>query len=228
MKRGLRTMAVVVLTGAITAAPLTIVLAGCGRAAVTSPTDRAETYVSKHVATSYEGALPAASQLALGTMLLDGTAIAVTPDQARALLPLWQALRGGSLQGQVEVNAVLGQVERTMTAEQLSAIAAMQLTRDRLLAWAQERGIGLPQSPGGTPGVPAGGGSGEAPEARQTMRAQWQATARAGGAPFGGTPFSGTPSAGWTRRGGFGGADTGQLRFLLDPLIGLLTQRAGS
>jgi len=229
MKRGLKKAVVAVLTVALAVVLVMIILAACSSTATPTPASQAEAYVSSSLDTSYEGALPAATQLMLGTLLLEGTANAVTPEQARTLLPLWKALQGGALQGQAEVNAVLGQIERATTPEQLSAIAAMKLTRDDLMAWGQEHGIDLAQRPGGTPGVPGGGGSGEAPEARQTMRAgfdampeeeraQWMATAQAGGMPAGGRAGP----------GGRAGGGMGQSFILMSPLLELLTQRAGS
>ncbi len=70
----------------------------------------------------------ASTRLSLGTLMLEGTAGAVTPAQAQELLPLWQMLRaleesGTSAPGETE--AVVGQIQATMTAEQLAAIEAM-------------------------------------------------------------------------------------------------------
>jgi hypothetical protein len=244
MKPGLRKTAIGIL-GTLTLAA--IVLAACGTTATPTAASLAEAYVSTNLPTTYEGALPAATQLVLGTFLLEGTSNAVTPDQAKTLLPLWQALQNGAVQGTTEVNAVLGQIERAMTAEQVQAIAALQLTQENMAAWAQERGINLAQGPGmpggtpgagrgGTPGAwprgtPGAGGQGDFnPEARETMRAgfdsmsdeeraQLMATMQAGGMPAGG------PGGGFSGRGG---NDMGEFRFLLPPLIELLTQRVGS
>ncbi len=242
MRRGGKTAAVLLLPAIL----VLLILSGCGGEVTPTPASLAEAYVSTNLDTSYEGALPASTQLLLGTMMLEGTTNAVTPEEARTLLPLWQALQSGAAQGAAEVNAVLGQIERAMTAEQLQAIAALQLTSEDLSAWAQERGMDMgqrPGGPGGTPGAgpwgtpgawprgtpgPGGPGGFGDPQARETMRAgfdamseeeraQLMATMQAGGVP-----------------GGFGGRtgqvriETGQFRFLLPPLIELLTQRAGS
>ncbi len=106
------------------------------------PIATAGVYTSAVLVTSYENALPANSQLALGTLRLEGTKDAVTPAQAKTLLPLWQAIQNGVLQNDAETNAVLKQIEGTMTAEQLAAIAAMQLTTEDMMAYAQENGLG--------------------------------------------------------------------------------------
>ena len=205
------------------------VLAGCGGEQSTPvPVDEGggETYTSDALDMSYPGALSVGSQLALGTLQLEETENGVTPEQATTLLPLWQALQGG-VTVQAEVDAVLRQIEGVMTPEQLEAIAAKQFTRDDL------RGLGMPPGGGGGQGLSPdeqatrqaerGGGEGMPPEAA-TRRAEMEnmseeereamrATAQAGG-------MSGGP-------GGRAGGGPGQFIILLDPLIELLTQRAG-
>lgn len=209
-----------------------------------TPADAAEAYRSAALVDSYENALPASTQLVLGTLLLEGTGNAVTAEQAAALLPLWRALQGGNVQAGAEVNAVLAQIERAMTAEQLQAIASMQLTRDDLTAWAQESGMEMAAPPDGTGAGPGGqGGEGFSPEARETMRAELEsmspeemeqrraemrATAEAGGMAFpegegGFGPGGGGAGSG---RAGADRAGVGQFGFLLQPLIELLTERA--
>ena len=121
-----------------------VVLAGCGAEEATpapADEDTAAAYTSEALGTSYDGALDARNQLMLGTIQLEGMDNAVTPEQATALLPLWQALQGG-VTAQAEVEAVLKQVERAMTQEQLEAIAALQLTQEDLRTWMQEQGLG--------------------------------------------------------------------------------------
>lgn len=216
-----------------------VLLASCGSGAEATPAQNSSAgYISQVLVTSYPGALDVSSQLALGTMKLEGTANAVTPDQAAALLPLWQALQGG-VTAQMEVNAVLAQIERTMTQEQLEAIAAMQLTTDDLAAWAEENGVSMPSAGGPPGGQGMPGGDWEAV----------RATVEAGGGPPGG--FAGTPPAGFPGGQGMsdeqraairatveagggmpaggrpGGAGRGAVNVLIGPLIELLTERAG-
>ena len=212
-------------------------LAGCGGGQAT-PTPESvsiggsETYTSAVLDASYSGALDVDGQLALGTIRLEETENGVTPQQATALLPLWQALQGGTLSGSAEANAVLKQIEGKVAPEQLEAIAAMQLTQDNLRAWAQEQGLSLGISPeeratrqaegGGqesSPGaqVPGsgsgglGGGSGAKGGLSQEEIEQLRATAEASGLSVG------------SRRAGAG---AGQSATLLDQLVELLTQRA--
>ncbi|MBN1953693.1 MAG: hypothetical protein JW900_01475 [Anaerolineae bacterium] len=219
-------------------------LSGCGDSEEATPAGQSggfEWYTSETLDTSYEDALDASSQLALGTLELEGTEYAVTTEQATALLPLWQALQG-TVTAQEEVAAVLRQIERTMSDEQLQAIAAMQLTQESLAAWMEENGMEMPPpgsgGMGSSPGMPeeqqeafratvqAGGGgmgpgggqgigdgTGWSEEQRETFRA----TMEAGGGGIG----SGGPPASGGMRGGRA------VNLLAGPLVDLLTQRAG-
>jgi hypothetical protein len=219
-------------------------LAGCGGGQATAVSEGAgDTYTSAVLVTSYPNALSASGQLALGTLKLEGSESAVTPEQAATLLPLWQALQGG-VTAPAEVNAVLKQIEGTMTTEQLQAIAGMQLTQEDMQAWMQENNIrpgevfsGTMPGQGGTPwpqGTPPAGFGGGPPENgtvspdMATRRAEFgnmsdaerqamRATMEAGGGTFGGP--------GSRQGGGFRGGG-GQFMMLLNPLIELLTQRA--
>jgi hypothetical protein len=180
------------------------VLAGCGGEQA-APVDEggSETHSSAALDTSYPNALDVSSQLALGTLRLEETENAATPDQATALLPLWQALQGG-VTVQAEVEAILRQIQGTMTQEQLAAIVAMQLTQDDVRAWMEEQGMEWGAGPrwGGGPEVspdaratrqaPFAGG--EMPPEMATRRAQFEsmggedraalrATVEAGGLP---------------------------------------------
>ena len=102
----------------------------------------------------YADALSVRSQLMLGTLELEGTELAVTPEQAAELLPLWQVSRSLTRSGtgaSEEVDAVLSQIQAAMTPAQIEAIAAMQLTRADNQALAQEMGLttGTGQGTGG-------------------------------------------------------------------------------
>jgi hypothetical protein len=192
-----------------------------------------EGYTSEVLVISYEGALPASSQLVLGIFELQGTDNTITPEQAKALLPLWQALQGDALQGDAETNAVLKQIEGALTSEQLEAIIAMQLTREDLGAWMQEQGVNLGPPPG------AQGGQGGLGDLSDEDRASRRATRQAGGAGgFGQGGFANlseeerasmratAEASGMTFGNRQGGARRGQLASLAEPLIELLTEIA--
>ncbi|MBN1977187.1 MAG: hypothetical protein JW918_07275 [Anaerolineae bacterium] len=161
-----------------------MLLAACASGQATQVADESVggSYTSEVLDTSYEGALGVSDQLMLGTLLLEATEHAVTPEQAETLLPLWQALQGG-VTIETEVNAVLKQIEGTMTQEQLQAIARLQLTQEDLQAWMEEQGMG--GAPGAGPGGPGGGGD-MSDEEREAARATWQAGSDGGGMPPGG------------------------------------------
>ena len=130
---------------------------------------------------SYEGALDATSQLALGTLQLEGTELAVTEAQAGDLLALWQVLRSGQLEGDGETNAVLRQIEAAMSEERVSAIAGLRLTQEDAQAWLEESGsaqAGSTQTDEGQarPGRQRPEGMEDmTDEEREQMRAQMQA-----------------------------------------------------
>jgi hypothetical protein len=150
-------------------------------------------FTSAALLAGYENALPASTQLALGILRLEDTPQAVTPAQAKTLLPLWQAFQGSALQNQAERNAVLKQIEGTLTPEQVKAIAAMQLTRDDESTWMEEHGM-----PVGPPGN--GGPAGPPSDMTDEQRAAFRATVEASGGQFlqrgQGPGARGTPGAG--------------------------------
>jgi hypothetical protein len=214
------------------------VLVGCGGESIPAPAEEGSeaAYTSDTLDTAYDGALSASNQLSLGTIQLEEAdeqhpaENAVTPEQAAALLPLWQALQ-------------VKQIEGTMTQEQLEAIARLQLTQEDLQAWAQSQGLSMGVGPGR-----AGGGEALSPEERATRQAEFggeemppevatrraefenmseeeraalRATREAGGGVPGGSGGRGGAGA-----GAGAGAGGRQFNFLLNPLIELLTERA--
>ena len=99
-----------------------------------------------------ENALPIRTQLMVGTLMLEDTSFAVSPEQASELLILWQASNALSRSGtgaQEEILAVINQIEGAMTPDQIAAIAEMKLTREATQAMSQELGLSM------------GGGDGE-------------------------------------------------------------------
>jgi len=186
-------------------------LAGCGgagaAATVEAPGDAGNS-AGTALDTSYEGALPVMNQLALGSMLLDDTGQALGAEQASTLLPLWQGVRStlnSSTSAQAEIDALLKQIEKSMTPEQLAAIRDMQLTQADLVEYVRSNNLarGGGQFAPGSGAGPAGGLI--SPELRATLQAggelppELQATLEArraqggfvpGGAPGEGGAFS--------------------------------------
>ena len=164
---------------------LIVALSACSSApAPAAPTTNQDTYTSTALDTSHEGALSARNQLALGTLQLDGTPNAIAPEQARTLLTLWQALRGTTQSGAsapAEVNALLGQIEGALTADQLAAIKTLKLTQTAFQQWATANGVTI-----GTGGGQPGSGQSLSPEARATRQAAEGRTGSTGSTGSGG------------------------------------------
>ncbi len=136
--------------------------------------------------------------LLVGTLKLEDTDQAVNMDEAAKLLPLWQAYRSLSTSqttAEAEVDALLNQIESTMTAEQVKAIEALNLTSTDMMSLMQSMGGGMgPQgtpNPQSTPGVDIPGG-----------------VFQSGGPPAGSTP-SGSSNGGTTRNFPSGGPSGG-------------------
>lgn len=217
-----------------------MMLPACGAAQATESKEASSGYESVVLNTGFEDALDVDGQLALGTLQLEETDHAVTQEQAKTLLPLWQALQGG-VTAEDEVNAVLKGIEEAMTEEQLTTIADMTLIEDDMRAWMEEQGIGAgggfagadgdtdaratrrPET--GGEGMPSGENmppematrtaefEGMSEEEREAMRA----TAQTGGGV-------GTGRGGVGAGGNTGGV--GQARLLFRPLIQMLVERA--
>ncbi len=173
------------------------VLVGCGGATgapALAPAQAAEAAPAVAVApasgsttaldTTYEGALSQRNQLLLGTLLLEESDQALSEEQARALLPLWQGIRGTMRSGasaQAEIDALLKQIEATMTADQIAAIREMKLTQAELQAWAKSQGLSIGTGEGAGAGAGQGGGQSLSPEARATRQAERGGIGEGGG-----------------------------------------------
>ena len=146
--------------------------------------------------------MPTEMVLMLGTVKLDETDLAVDSEQASALLPLWKALRSLSdsdTVAQTELDAVVSQIEDTMTPEQIDAIEAMDLSMQDVAGVMEALGI---------EGESFGGGFGEiTPEMQETMEAMRESGEFPG--PGGGMGLGGGmgPGGGQGPGGGFGGAE---------------------
>ena len=103
------------------------------------------------------GELSMPMQVAIGTIKLDGTDNAVTKDQAEELLPLWETLQvldSSDTAATQEKDALLTQIQETMTQQQMQAITALGLTRQDMFSIMQSRiqNVGGTQNNGTTQG----------------------------------------------------------------------------
>jgi len=168
---------------------LGMLLAGCSPAAASAGTSN-----DAGTGGGNQGSMPLSTRLALGTLQLEKTGPAVTPEQAAELLPLWKAANSLSTADNVtadELNAIFGQIQEAMTAQQMEAIQAMDLSGENMANLMQELGIEMPQGPSGTPD----------PQLRATM----EATRASGQRPEGFTPPEGGFAGGPGGEGGFQG-----------------------
>jgi hypothetical protein len=176
-----------------------------------APSDATPTpFAAAYLNTDYEDATSLRNQLAFGTLELEGTSNQVTPEHAKTLLPLWQAivaLSGSETTAEAELTAVQNQIAEAMTPEQLAAIAAMQLTNADLNAFYAEKGIVFPTP---VPGVTPTSGKGK--DLSQADREATRTAAEALGTPVGTSSGSSTGQAAKT--------------LLFDTVIELLTARA--
>jgi len=109
------------------------------------------------ITTDFDDAANLRNQLAFGILELEGTKNAITAEQAKVLLPLWQAvvaLSGDSTAVSEELTAVQNQIIASVQPEQLQAIAALQITNTRLSEFYAEMGITLPTPVPGVTRVP--------------------------------------------------------------------------
>jgi hypothetical protein len=92
------------------------------------------------------GELSSPLQVAIGTIKLDGTDNAVTAEQAKELLPLWETLKdlySSDTAATQEIDALTAQIQETMTAQQTQAITTLNLTRQDMFSVMQSAGTGF-------------------------------------------------------------------------------------
>lgn len=194
------------------------------------------------------GSLPIQEQILIGTFKLEGTDQAITAQQADQLIPLWQVykdLSGSDTAAQEEIDGLVGQIQDTMTPEQMQAISAMNLTRQDLFTVLQEQGINFGGSGRGnftpeqiaTAQASRGSGNGFRPP-----DGGFQGGGFPGGGPGGGGGFDGGGQGGQNftpqqietaqaRRANGGGNGFGSNRIpsgLIDAVVQFLQKKAGS
>jgi hypothetical protein len=175
--------------------------------------------------------LTSEEKLAPGTLKLEGGSTAVSADQAKKLLPLWQQIQTLSADSNTtsdQLQTVYTQIESAMTADQMKAIDA--LTMADLQAEMQTLGI---QSQGGFNGGNGGGngngnGNGGNNQTQDQRATQTAGTPNPNGTPGANPRFQGTPDPNRTPGAGFNGRrGFGMGNLFVEPLIQLLQKRAG-
>lgn len=146
----------------------------------------------------YAGALSVQNQLALGTLQLEDSDLAVDEALAGELLPLWQAvqsLSNSETAAEAEIRAVINQIQDTMMPEQITAIASMELTEESMTALIEKGGMTF--GPGSGRGFAGGEADGEGAGSGFTGGGP-------GGGFFGGPPGGRPPGGGDFPGDGFG------------------------
>jgi hypothetical protein len=216
---------------------LMLLLAACGSKSPDSSSTNTD-----RLNANYENALPVETQLVLGTFKLEGTKLAVDSKMASQLVPLYtllQQMSTSNTAAQAEIDALLDQIQGTMTPDQIHAIAAMKQTQTDLTNYIRQSGGTFQGTRTGTPGAgfsngggfPGGaGGEGGGPPAGFPGGG---GGGSAGGG-FGGNGGSNlsqnqiaTLRAQRTGTPGFGGG-TGTPAFLINQLIQLLQKKSQS
>lgn len=178
----------------------TTVLAACGSTG-TETNSNSNPAVQPQNGTPFE--MPLSTILAIGTLKLEDTEFAIASDQASDLIPLWQVLHTlttSDAAARQEIDAVVEQIQETMTPEQLQAIDTMGLTNESIFSTIQELGLVSPQvNASGTPqprgnfqggggfpgGGPGGGFGGEGGQLNPEQIATLQARRAENGSGFG-------------------------------------------
>ena len=128
-------------------------LSACAPASEAAPTSAA----SASIDITFADAANLRSQLAFGILKLDGAPNKITSEQAKTLLPLWQAmlaLSGDDTTASEELTAVQDQIVGVLTPAQIQAVAAMKITNTELNDYYLKLGVVIPTPMPGVTKVP--------------------------------------------------------------------------
>jgi hypothetical protein len=138
-----------------------LTLTACSSSSVASAQGQADASASQ---------MSDSQRLAVGTLRLEDTELAVDAAQAAELLPLWKAAQSLSTSqtiSTVEMDALYAQIRAALTAEQIKAINAMDFTAAEITEMESSLGVGMEVASvdtagisaqsGGQPGAPADG-----------------------------------------------------------------------
>jgi len=91
-----------------------------------------------------DDALSVRMQLVVGSLLLEETELALDAEMAEKLLPYWKmykVLAESDTKAPEEMDAVIDQIQETMTVDQLSYIADLQITQEIMMILVGDLGI---------------------------------------------------------------------------------------
>lgn len=184
-------------------------------------------------------------KMGFAILKMEGTPSALTSQQAKDMLPLWEALKSMETSNTTsadEITAIFTQMKDTLTPEQVGVVQKMTWTQADMTALMQQYGMQVGGAPGGF------GGNGTASPEQQATRAARTAAGgnnRQGGG-FGGNGGPGGGQGGFGGNGAPGGNTTsggatrtpspaqlnrnaiGLNSIFINPVIKLLTTKAGN
>lgn len=163
-----------------------------------SPTQAGTT--SSALSTDYTDAVSVAEQLLTGTFMLADTNLSLTGEQTAQLIPLWTSLKEAvqNSTAQEQTDVILQQIESTLTAEQVKAIADFKITRQSMMSVLQDKGVTMGGPQGNGNNGPNGSGAGTPPDG--TPPAGGPGDGNGNPPQANGTPMAGNPPQG---RGNF-------------------------
>lgn len=223
---------------------LILLLAACGKSTQEATAQQAST---PGMPTFDASTMTEDEKLAIGTLQLEGTDLAVDKEEAQILLPLWKAARALKMDETVseqEMEALYQQIRKTMSAQQVQAIDGMTFTSEDINALMANLGVGFGSSDAaasnqrssGNSQMPSGGGfpdGGGGPSGGGAPPGGGPSISfRAGGdlPEGGGAMFEGMPGAeGDQSSGGTGqSASSRMTNMFIEPLIRILRDRLSS
>ena len=134
--------------------------AGTSSATDSGSANTQESSINTLSPTTQENSSDPIFRLAIGTMLLEDSELAILPEQAAQLLPLWQVyqnLINSDTAVQVEIDAIEKQIGESMLPEQIEAINGMEISDKSLSELFEKMGLefdyGGRMGAQGTPGA---------------------------------------------------------------------------
>jgi hypothetical protein len=160
-----------------------LAVSACAPAAPAAPASSAPTSAAASaIDITFTDAASLRSQLAYGSIKLKDTPNVLTAEQAKTMIPLWQAiiaLSGDETTAAEELTAVQDQITQVLTPAQIQAVAAMKITNTELNTFYAQYGTVLPTP---VPGVTKVPGSGKTEEEKAASRATAAAAGLTAGA----------------------------------------------
>ncbi len=138
---------------------LVILLTACG----SGEADQAQVVQNQESGQlGFSGEMPLQSKLLFGSFMLEDTDLAITPEQAEELLPLWQLTKSlieSDTAAQAEVDAVMDSIQDAMTDDQIAYIEEMELGPEQFQQIMEDYdiGFGFRGGEGDTGDIPPGG-----------------------------------------------------------------------